>query len=99
MKRIIFAVIVAACLAFSQFAAYADNSEMDTLVDMLVQNGSLTREQANILASKAKEKVAKQAEENTVKQAEEKAAKQSEENAAKQVVESAAKQEIGRAHV
>ena len=97
MKRIIFTIIMTACLAFSQFAAYADNSEMDTLVDMLVQNGSLTREQANILASKAKEKAAKQAEENAAKQAAEKAAKQSEESAAKQVVESAAKQAAEKA--
>jgi len=97
MRHIIFAVILMACLVFPQFAAYADNSEMDTLVDMLVQNGSLTREQANILASKAKEKAAKQAEENTTKQAEEKATKQSEENAAKQVVEKAAKQAAEKA--
>jgi len=69
-------MIVTGLLAFSQPVAFAESTEMDLLVKMLVENGTLTKEQATILASRAKERAAEEAEEKAAKEAGERAAQE-----------------------
>jgi phosphate-selective porin OprO and OprP len=67
MKKTMLALALSFCFIFPSPLARADDDGMDLLVEMLVENGVLTQEQAQLLASKAKEKAAKKAEEKTTR--------------------------------
>ena len=80
LKKNILAMVLLASLICIPFTAYAADSEIDLLVKMLVENGSLTREQAEKLVEKAKEKAAEQEKEKAAEQ--ERLARQEKERAA-----------------
>jgi phosphate-selective porin OprO/OprP len=80
LKKNVFAMVLSAFLVLIPLAACAADIEMDLLVNMLVENGSLTREQAEKLAQKAKEKAAEQEKEKALEQ--QKAAEQEKARAA-----------------
>ncbi|MBD3295974.1 MAG: hypothetical protein GF392_01245, partial [Candidatus Omnitrophica bacterium] len=59
MKKIL-AAIMMVCFILSQFAPLASASEMQLLVDKLVEKGILTKEEARVLAKQAKEEAAQE---------------------------------------
>ena len=75
MKRILFTVFLSVCFLCLPSASHAADSETDLLVQMLVENGTLTKDQAQKLAQKAKEKAEQKAKEEFAQQEREKTAK------------------------
>ncbi|MBN2452993.1 MAG: hypothetical protein JXB40_01855 [Candidatus Omnitrophica bacterium] len=81
MKKNVLAVLfIAICLVSLRVEAHAD-TETELLVKMLVENGTLTKEQANLLASTAAERVAKESKERSDRELRERAVKKAEEAA------------------
>jgi phosphate-selective porin OprO and OprP len=68
MKKTMLVLALFLWVVFPRPAASADDGGMELLVEMLVENGVLSQEQAQVLASKAKEKAARKAKEKAARQ-------------------------------